>query len=212
MLTLALALVATLLAVPGPALTSRPADTLAVVPRRFVLDLVIDPASATWTGSLRGWLTVRRPVRAFVLRFANPTTSRVEMNQLAGATPLAFGTRGRDSLLVVTDRPMVAGPAGLNVGWVAAFADTGRGAVRTGRGAVAIVRGAGTAYPAFPRAAPAAAWTVDVHVPAGSRVRANLPSAGITRQLGWRTWEFVSRGPLDPDSLRISVVAARERR
>ena len=191
---------------------SSPADTLANVPRRMSLDLVIDPARDGWTGSTRGRLTVRRPLRSFVLRFTGPVLSTVEMNQLSGNVPLTAGTPRHDSLRVVTDRPLVPGPAGLNVAYVGAFADSGRGLVRRGPDAVTLVRGAGTVIPAWPDGAPLPVWSIDVHVPAGCSVRANLLRTEITRQLGWRTWSFASPGRLHPDSLRIEVTGARARR
>jgi hypothetical protein len=200
MLALAFALSSGLLAATVPA-----TDTLAIVPRRMSLDLVIDPAREGWNGSARGWLTVRRPVRSFVLRFTGPVLSTVEMNQLAGSVPLTFGTPRHDSLWVVTDRGLVPGPAGLNVAYLGAFADSGRGLVRRGPGTVVLDRGAARVVPAWPEGAPLPAWAIDVHVPAGCTVRANLPRKEITRQLGWRTWSFASKRPMDPDSLRLEV-------
>jgi hypothetical protein len=200
MLALALAVS---LGVFAPAAASP--DTFAIVPRRMSLDLVIDPARDDWSGSTRGWLTVRRPLREFVLRFEGPVLRTVEMNQLAGSVPLTFGTPRHDSLRVVTDRGLVPGPAGLNVAYLGAFADSGRGLVRRPRGAVALRRGAGVVIPAWPAGAPLPTWTIDVHVPAGCTVRANLPRTAITRQLGWRAWSFASSRPLHPDSLWIEV-------
>jgi hypothetical protein len=181
-------------------------DTAAIVPRRQVLDLIVDPARDRWSAGLRGWLTVRRPMRRFVLRFTGPVVSRVEMNQLAGAVPLNFGTPHGDSLLVETDRPLVQGPAGLNVGFVGTFADSGHGFVRLGPGRVRLALGAGVALPAWPGGTPATPWRLDVHVPAGCVVRANLRRTEISRQGAWRTWSFASSRPLPADSLRLEVV------
>ncbi len=180
-------------------------DTFAIVPRRMSVDMVIDPAAAQWTGSTRGWLTVRRPLRVLVLRFGGPELSRVEMNQLPGAVPLQFSTPVHDSLVVVADRGLVPGPAGLNVACIGAWSSGGRGWVRRSPGTVALVRGGTCVIPEWPEGAPLPTWSLDVHVPAGCTVRANLPRTEITRQLGWRTWSFASKRPMPADSVWVEV-------
>ena len=187
---------------PAPAVAP---DTFAIVPRRMSVDLVLDPARDGWAGSTRGWLTVRRPARSFVLRFTGPVVSTVEMNQLKGSVPLTSGTPVHDSLRIVTDRALVPGPAGLNVAYLGAFADSGRGLVRRAPGTVALTLGAIRVIPAWPDGAPLPVWAIDVHVPAGCTVRANLPRTAITRQGRWRTWSFASRRAMPADSLRLWV-------
>ena len=55
----ALLVVSTLISAPGAVSV----DTSAVVPRRQIIDLTIDPGAALWYGDLSAWLDVRRPTR-----------------------------------------------------------------------------------------------------------------------------------------------------
>jgi hypothetical protein len=197
-------LAALLLSAPLPA---RP-DTSAIVPRRLSVDLVIDPARDGWTGSTRGWLTVRRPVRSFVLRFGGPVISRIEMNQLAGNVPLQWGPPRNDSLVVVTDRGLVRGPAGINVACVGGYAASGPGFARV-TGGIALTHPGGRVVPAWPAGAPQPTLSLDVHVPAGCVVHANLPFVERTRQGAWRTWSYASKRAFDPDRLRLEVRSAQ---
>ena len=119
--------------------------------------------------------------------------------------PLQFSTPVHDSLVIVADRGLVPGPAGLNVGYMGAFADSGRGLVRHGPHTVRLEHGAGCVIPVWAAGAPLPTWSIDVHVPAGCTVRANLPRTGITRQGRWRTWSFASARRTDADSLRLEV-------
>lgn len=188
------------------------ADSAAIVPLRQTLDLVVDPAKSEWSGSLRAWLDVRGATRHVVLRLRDVSVSRVEMNQHSGVVGLVFGSPRGDSLLVETDRELAPGAAGLNVGFVAPFADSGDGFVRTGRRSVALARGAAVAIPAWPAGTRGTPWTIDVHVPAGYTVRANLPRTEITRQDRWRTWSFATRRAWTADSLRITVARTAPKR
>jgi hypothetical protein len=205
MLALALAVTTSL---SSRALT--PADTSAIVARRLSLDLSIDPSQQSWGGSTRGWLTVRRPIRGFQLRFGGPTVSRIEMNQLSGVVRLQWSTPRHDSLVVFTERGLAPGPAGLDVACVGAILERGPGLSRRA-GAVVLEHAAGCVVPAWPPGAPLPAMALDVHVPAGCTVRANLPLVERSRQGGWRTWSFASAGRMDPDSLRIEVRPPRSR-
>ncbi len=138
-----------------------------------------------------------------MLRLDGPVVSRVEMNQLTGAVPLQWAA-SHDSLGVVADTALVPGPAGINVGCLGAYGARGPGAYRAGR-AIVLEGIAGRVAPAWPAGAPKATWSLDVHVPVGCTVRANLPAAGRSRQGAWRTYSFASRRPLDADALRIEV-------
>lgn len=210
MLALALALAASHFA--APAAPAAAADTAAIVTRRQVLDVTVDPAAPRWTASVRAWLTVRRPVRRFALVLDGPVIERVEMNQRDGAVPTTFGPPVDGLLTIEADRPLVPGPAGLNVAVLGPWSGADRGFRRRAAGRFTLEHGAGSVIPDWPAGTAPPAWSVDVHVPAGCTVRSNLAHTETSRQGTWRAWTFVSRGPLPADSIRIEVVAPRARR
>ena len=200
---LALALAAALQVPPADSVAAP--DTAAVVPVSQVLALELDPSHETWTGSLRAKLTVRRETRSFALRLTGPDPTQVELATEAGAVPLTFGRRGRDSLLIETMAPLVPGAATLTFTLAGAFAVSGPGLRRPDARHAIYERGAGNVVPQWPAETPVTPWRLSVRAPATSDVIASLPRATRSLQRDWSTWEFTSGGPVPADSLRVEV-------
>jgi hypothetical protein len=191
-------------ATAAPAMANSSAMALRPVEQR--LELELNPAARTWSGSLFATLEVRDARRQFDLRLAGPTVSRVEMTDGLGRVGLRFGVLGDSVLTVETDRDLATGRASLSVGFDGDWRVAGPGVVRnTARKLVWLERGAGIAFPAWPIGTPETRWTLMVHAPKRYEVRASGRRTGVDAAPGWRTWIYRTSGPVNAESLRVIV-------
>lgn len=185
------------------------------------LELELNPAARTWSGSLLAKLELHGTSRRIELRLSGPVVSRVEMTDGAGRVDLDWGVV-RDSVLAIeARRDLVPGRASLNVAFDGAWRDAARGGPSDTTRAVvrdvALLRarmraGAGAVFPAWPAGTAPTRWTLMVHAPAGYDVRASARRTGTDETGVWRTWTFRTSGPVDADSLRVTVLPAGAKR
>lgn len=190
-----------------------PAPKVAVQPVEQRLELELDPASRTWSGSLLATLRIADGERTFSLRLRGPVPSRVELTDGRGRVPVSWGVRGDSTLAIEASRPLAAGRGALSVAFDAPWRDAPAAAGERGPGLLrdpahrrARLRGgAGTVFPAWPPGTPATRWSLMVHAPRAYEVRASGRRTGVDDTRGWRTWTFRVARTLDADSLRVSV-------
>jgi len=210
-----------LLATALNVLTAADGPDTARVASRLVdqrLELELNPAARTWSGSLLATLELAGVGRRIELRLAGPIVSRVELTDATGRVELTWGAV-RDSFLVVeAGRDLAPGPASLNIAFDGGWRDPLRDAPKDTLGAVVrdvsqlrirMHAGAGGVFPAWPSGTPATRWTLMVHAPSGYDVSANAHRTGLDQVKDWRTWTFRTRAPVEADSLRVSVAPAK---
>ncbi len=187
----------------GQAPKLRLAEVQDVNPSSYQIDLTLDPARDTFTGSIVIQLEIRKPLHTLWLN-QQKTTVRTTSLKAAGKTTTAKALPGGDDFVGFQfDSPIPAGSAELAINYSGVIVTNSTAAIfrRTDRDKAYLftqfeATDARGAFPCFDEPSYKTPWQLTLHVPAGDTAISNTGIASEKDEGGTRTVVFRQTRPL----------------
>ena len=212
-------------------------DVEDVAPQRYRVELTLDPAKNSFSGSVRVSLSIHKP---FTVLWLNASQIGIESAELqtAGGRQTAETIPGGDDFVGLRfPAPVAAGAGDLSIRYSGALREAGTGVFRVeDKGERYLLTqfeptDARDAFPCFDEPSYKAPWQLSLHIPAGDRAVSNTPvesetTSGASRTVvfketkplpsylvafGVGPWEFVDAGRAGVNHVPVRIVVPKGR-
>ncbi len=206
-------------------------------PTRYRVELTLDPAKDSFSGSVRISLAIRKPFTVLWLNASKIEIESAELNTRAGRRQAQTIPGGDDFVGLDFDAPVPAGTGELTINYRAVLREAGTGVFRAqDKGERYLLTqfestDARDAFPCFDEPSYKTPWQLTLRIPAADRAVSNTPveseaAKGTTRTIVFKEtkplpsylvafavgpWEFVDAGRAGVNRVPVRIVAPKGR-